>query len=105
LDSDDLYKPDYLKETVTFYNENPNCDFVFYSYEVFSENYYKLIQIYGDRIKFFGCSVLRTLYQGEWIGSLTSTLSIRRNILDKLLPIPFTDDWIVRAVYSLFPSA
>src|SRR4029079_3971787 len=45
----------------------------------------------------FGYSVLRTAYQRSWIGAERSCLSIRRPTLDEIFPLPFEDEWHVRA--------
>ncbi|MBC1258898.1 glycosyltransferase, partial [Trichormus variabilis] len=95
LDADDAYEPEYLETALNFYDRRSECDFVFCAYKKFGavEGIFQDYQIDVD----LGYSVIRTLCNGEWIGSITSTLSMRRNILRKVLPIPNTEDWRVRA--------
>jgi glycosyltransferase involved in cell wall biosynthesis len=95
LDADDIYEPEYLETTLKFYNRRSECDFIFCAYKKFGsvEGTFQNYEVDSD----LGYSVIKTLYTGEWIGSITSTLSIRREIIQKILPIPHTEDWRVRA--------
>ncbi len=95
LDADDIYEPQYLETALNFYKRRSECDFLFCAYKKFGaiEGTFQTDKIDLD----LGYSVIRTLYSGEWIGSITSTLSIRREIIKKFLPIPNIVDWRVRA--------
>ncbi|MEH1940646.1 MAG: glycosyltransferase family 2 protein [Nostoc sp.] len=95
LDADDIYEPQYLETALDFYNRHSECDFTFCAYKKFGavEGTFQTDAVDLD----LGYSVIRTLYTGEWIGSITSTLSIRRDIIRKFLPIPNIEDWRVRA--------
>lgn len=95
LDADDLYKENYIAEIVKFYKDNPKCDFLFCSAEIFG-NIEKIAGCYENN-RDLGYSKIATLYKKVWIGSRTSTLSMRRNVLEKFLPIPYVEDWRVRA--------
>ncbi|AVH72469.1 glycosyltransferase family 2 protein [Nostoc sp. 'Lobaria pulmonaria (5183) cyanobiont'] len=95
LDADDIYEPEYLENAINFYNRRSECDFIFCAYKKFGA----VQGTFQDDVVDLdlGYSVIRTLYNGEWIGSITSTLSIRREIVGKFLPIPNIEDWRVRA--------
>jgi glycosyltransferase involved in cell wall biosynthesis len=95
LDADDIYDRKYLEEALIFYKRHIECDFMFCAYQKFgaSEGIFKAYENDFD----LGYSVIKTLYSSEWIGSVTSTLSMRRGVLDKVLPIPHLEDWRVRA--------
>jgi len=95
LDADDIYEREYLDNALKFYQRYQECDFLFCAYEKFgvAEG---IFQEYDFDID-LGYSVLKTLCLGEWIGSITSTLSMRREVLQKILPIPYTEDFRVRA--------
>lgn len=95
LDADDIYEAKYLEHALNFYQRNRECDFLFCAYQKFGveEGIFQEDESDLD----LGYSVLKTLCLGEWIGSITSTLSMRRGIANKILPIPYTDDWRVRA--------
>ncbi|MEM6402403.1 MAG: glycosyltransferase family 2 protein [Cyanobacteria bacterium P01_D01_bin.116] len=95
LDADDIYESEYLENALKFYQRYQECDFLFCAYEKFGV-VEGIFQEYDFDID-LGYSVLKTLCLGEWIGSITSTLSMRREILKKILPIPYTEDWRVRA--------
>ncbi len=95
LDADDIYEPQYLETALNFYNRRSECDFLFCAYKKFGavEETFQADAADLD----LGYSVIRTLYSGEWIGSITSTLSMRKEIIRKVLPIPHIEDWRVRA--------
>mgnify|MGYP001800016157 FL=1 len=95
LDADDIYENEYLDNALKFYQRYQECDFLFCAYEKFgvAEGIFQEYKYDVD----LGYSVIKTLCVGEWIGSITSTLSMRREILQKILPIPYTEDYRVRA--------
>ena len=95
LDADDIYENEYLDNALKFYQRYQECDFLFCAYEKFgvAEGIFQEYNFDAD----LGYSVIKTLCVGEWIGSITSTLSMRREILQKILPIPYTEDYRVRA--------
>lgn len=95
LDADDIYRKEYLEEALIFYKRHTECDFMFCAYEKFGaeSGVFKAKEVDLD----LGYSVIKTLCTREWIGSITSTLSMRNSVLNKVLPIPHTEDWRVRA--------
>ena len=95
LDADDLYKDNYIAEVVKFYKDNPMCDFLFCSAELFG-NEERIASCYENN-RDLGYSKIATLHRQVWIGHRTSTLTMRRTILEKFLPIPYLEDWRVRA--------
>ncbi|MUG96749.1 glycosyltransferase [Scytonema sp. UIC 10036] len=95
LDADDLYKENYIQEVVSFYKEHPKCDFLFCSAELFG-NEERIAHCY-DKTRDLGISRIITLYSKAWIGHRTSTVSMRRQVLENLLPIPYLEDWRIRA--------
>lgn len=97
LDADDMYKCEYLENALKFYQRYQECNFLFCAYQKFGVESGIFQEYDFDRDN--GYSVLKTLCLGEWIGSITSTISMRREILNKILPIsfPYTEDWRVRA--------
>lgn len=99
LDSDDLYMPDYLETALRFYRQNGECDFLCCSVQEFGmRNSLKTyIKYYLEETGDMGCSLLSTLYGRTWVGSATSSLSMKRIIVKKILPIPFLEEWRTRA--------
>ncbi|WP_005036540.1 glycosyltransferase family 2 protein [Holophaga foetida] len=99
LDADDLYEPDYLKEALAYYENHPQCDFLFFAMQTFGTES-RCLRPY-DEDKDLGTALMRTLHLGSkrWVGSPTSANSIRRSILEELLPMPeeFLKDWKTRA--------
>lgn len=99
LDSDDLYQPNYLEEALTFYKEHKDCEFLFCNHENFGEFAppQNLTEKEQDLIHNYGYSVAAVWYMRRWIGGPTSTISLRKHILNKILPIPYLEDWKSRA--------
>jgi glycosyltransferase involved in cell wall biosynthesis len=95
LDSDDAYKENYLEEALNFYKNHKDVDFLFCALEVFGNSERKKFYYECDRN--LGYSLILTLYSQAWVGGTCSTISMRKKILDKILPIPYLEDWITRA--------
>ena len=95
LDADDTYKENYIEECVKFFKDHESCDFLFCAHEEFGSSHTSFYPYTGDRD--LGYSLIITLFQQEWIGSITSTISMRRSLLSKILPLPYLEDWKVRA--------
>ncbi|MEC4885919.1 MAG: glycosyltransferase family 2 protein [Scytonema sp. PMC 1070.18] len=95
LDADDIYTENYIQEIVNFYKENPECDFLFCSAELFG-NEERIASCYNKN-RDLGITRIITLYKKVWVGHRTSTLSMRRCVLEQLLPIPYLEDWRIRA--------
>jgi len=98
LDADDRYKPTYLFEAMRYYENNSSCDFLFCGINFFGDTTGSELRYGGDCD--LGCSRIIALYgkKGEaYIGAATSTLSMKREIAQRLLPIPYTEDWRSRA--------
>lgn len=107
LYSDDKYKPNYLESILKIYNLYSECDFLFCGYEKFKdldsselnktephqENKIDVLEYVRNR----GCSAVSTLHTRRYIGSPTSTISMRRKIAEKILPFPYLEDWRIRA--------
>lgn len=97
LDSDDIYKVNYIKKIVKLYRDNKDIDFIFCAIErFFIDGKREIVQKYSSNLD-IGFSVISTLYSREWIGSVTSSVSMRTNLFNRILPIPFEHDWITRA--------
>ena len=101
LDADDIYLPNYLETTLHFYNQTTDCDFLCCSVQEFGKsdslkNYVKS-EDYCKETGDMGYSLLRTLYYKNLIGSVTSSLSMKRIIIKKILPLPFLEEWRTRA--------
>ncbi len=95
LDSDDLYQKNYIETALNFYQNHQGCDFLFTSAELFG-NEERIATCY-DRTRDLGYSKISTLYRRTWIGHRTSTLSMKRHVLDQIFPIPYLEDWRIRA--------
>ncbi len=94
LDADDAYDPNYLESTLAVYEKNADCDSVYT--ELREYNQPPPADPMGEDHD-LGYSVILTLCMKTWIGAPTSCLSIRRRLLEKILPIPYTEEWRTRA--------
>ncbi len=97
LDADDLYHKDYIEKAMAIYREHPTCDFMFCALEQCGASNQQVIQPFSDRVTDLGYTGLITYTRQLWIGEPTSTLSIRRSLADQFFPIPYEQDWRIRA--------
>jgi glycosyltransferase involved in cell wall biosynthesis len=95
LDADDVYEPNYLERSLEVYCRDPYIDFVFCGHRQFGERDSLKLNFAEDRD--LGYSVILTALQRAWIGAPTSCVSMRRGVLEKILPLPFLDAWRIRA--------
>jgi glycosyltransferase involved in cell wall biosynthesis len=95
LDADDVYEPNYLEQALAVYTSNPNFDFVFCGCRHFGQR--DSLQLASLEDRDLGYSVILAAYLRHWIGASTSCLSMRRGMLEKILPFPFIEDWRIRA--------
>lgn len=95
LDADDVYEPEYLESALSVYRQHPSCDFLFCGRRLFGECQGTVMAFPNDRD--LGYSLVETAFARSWIGAATSCLSMRRSLLQRILPLPFVDDWRVRA--------
>lgn len=95
LDADDVYEPDYVQQALDVYRRHRNCDFLFCGRRLFGRKEEVLLNFPEDRD--LGYSVVLTAFRHIWIGAPTSCLSMQRHVLNNILPLPFVDEWRVRA--------
>jgi glycosyltransferase involved in cell wall biosynthesis len=95
LDADDIYEANYVAEALAIYQHDPGVDFVFCGTRQFGKR--DNVRLLYDENRDLGYSVILTSLLHEWIGGPTSSLSMRRQVLEKILPLPFTDRWRTRA--------
>lgn len=97
LDADDLYEPNYLEEALAYYKDHEKCDFLFCALTEFGKS--NRINRPFTHSKELGFTIVLTMFLKKWLGAPTSAISIRRDILQKILPMPevFLRDWRVRA--------
>ncbi len=99
LDADDIYKKDYIEKVVKIYKNNKDIDFIFCALEVFDEtnNTIDFFKRKEDQNLNIGTSSIASYYNRKWIGQPTSSISMKIEILRKILPVPYEEDWITRA--------
>lgn len=102
LDADDLYERNYVEEALKVYFQSPGCDFLFTGYHTFhapsgqSLDLDNAPTVSNDALD-LGFSVILSLYKRVCVGAPTSCLSMRRALLNHILPIPYLDDWRICA--------
>ena len=99
LDADDAYKKNYLECALALYKGCKECDFAWCAIERFGRNCGVLHtnEGYCKKTGDVGYSVASTLFMQKWVGGPTSSISMKRHVLDKILPIPFLQEWQTRA--------
>jgi len=95
LDPDDVYCENYIERSVQHFQKHEDCDFLFYKRQYFGLKNHIESPYGSDRA--FSFTQLRTFYLKKYFGSATSLTSMRYSILKKILPIPFEDEWKLRA--------
>ena len=95
LDSDDYYQPNYIEDALKYYETNDHCDFL-YSHMYMFGKVNKEAELARYPVYYF--SMMITYYTKHWISSMTSGISMRKNIFQKILPLhELESDWITRA--------
>jgi glycosyltransferase involved in cell wall biosynthesis len=95
LDADDLYETDYIETALSFYHKNPSCDFLICGRKEFGEVEQTVLKYKTDTN--LGFSVISTLHARGWEGGPTSTLSMKRWVLNAFMPLPLEAFWRTRA--------
>ncbi len=95
LDGDDAYESDYAQRALEVYCRDAAIDFVFCEHRFFGAR--EGVQLKFPEDRDLGYSVVLTACLCEWIGAPTSCLSMRRGLLESILPVPFLDSWRTRA--------
>jgi len=95
LDADDVWLPGYLEQVLVRYSARPEVDFVYCGLRRFGRENDNWLFGTGDRD--LGYTAALTYHKFHWIGAPTSALSMRRWVVERILPIPFHDDWRIRA--------
>ena len=94
LDADDLYEPNYLERALATYRDH-KCDFLFCGYRHFGQADDVVLEYPTDTD--LGYTAILVAVYRKWIGGPTSCLSMRRSVLERILPLPFLQDWRTRA--------
>lgn len=96
LDADDTYEPTYVAQSLKVHAKNSAVDFVFAAHRYFGQRQGVAVPLGGDCDLGYS-AVLTFLSHGPWIGAPTSCLSLRRTLLERILPLPLEADWRIRA--------
>lgn len=95
LDADDIYLGNYIERAVDFYERHPECGFLHCGLERFGN--ISEVVLAHPRDHDHGFSVIEALRFQSWRGGPTSSLSIRRSVLEAFLPLDLEIDWPTRA--------
>jgi glycosyltransferase involved in cell wall biosynthesis len=85
LDADDKYEPSHIEQVTRVFAENDDVDFVFTAHRRFGDEE-RVVQRAPEDLD-LGFSVIATLKSRIYLGSITSTLAIRRSLSLTLLPV------------------
>jgi glycosyltransferase involved in cell wall biosynthesis len=92
LDADDIYEPPYTARALELYHRDSRCDFVACGRRFFGHSD-KVQDLFPDE-RDLGYSIVLTAFRRIWVGGgPTSCMSVRRRVLEKILPLPFLGDW------------
>src|SRR6266446_1725620 len=79
LDADDKYERDHINEVQMAFHAHPDVDFVFTGHRLFGES--EGIIRYAPEDVSLGFSLIATLLSLTYVGNVTSTIAIRRNVI------------------------
>ena len=95
LDADDILEPTYVAKALEIYRSQAEVDFVFCGLRMFGD--VDRVDLQYENNCDLGYSAALTALKQNWIGASTSCLSMRRWLLNEILPLPFVDSWRIRA--------
>ena len=98
LDADDRYERNHLENVAKAFSQNRDVDFVFTAHHLFGDAEGLVQQ--GPVDQHLGYSMIAVMMdRGFWVGSISSTLAVRRSLLVTLLPAlrQVIPRWRVRA--------
>jgi glycosyltransferase involved in cell wall biosynthesis len=97
LDADDKYEKNHINQVQMAFHAHPDVDFIFTGHRLFGESE-GLVQ-YAPKDLNLGFSLITTLLNLTYVGSVTSTIAIRRNVILLLLPTmrQVAPRWRIRA--------
>ena len=81
-------------KAMNFYQKNPDCDFLTVNMHIDGDKDPRDIGILSKSV---GYSCMRTWYLRHWLGGPTSSISIRSEMLKKILPVPYLNTWRISA--------
>ncbi|HEY9646506.1 MAG TPA: glycosyltransferase family 2 protein [Chroococcidiopsis sp.] len=106
LDADDLYKRQYLEIALKIYENYPDCDFLISAHQAFRSAEPGQKPEEGRSPDFaqptvqiidLGYSIISCWHRQRFVGGRTSTLSMRKKVADQFMPVPYLQDWRIRA--------
>ncbi len=105
LDADDKYEPNHLEDVARAFAEKRDVDFVFTAHRMFGDAD-EVVQ-YAPQDVNLGYSLVATLKSRVFLGSVTSSLALRRNLGLTLLPVmrQAAPRWPIRADDTLVYGA
>jgi len=97
LDADDKYEKDHVSRVRMVFYAHPDIDFVFTGHRLFGES--EGIVQHAPQDLNLGFSLITTLLNMTYVGSVTSTIAMRRNVILLLLPTmrQVAPRWRIRA--------
>lgn len=94
LDADDIYQPEYLEMALRVYQDHPDCGFLFcYADRIGVAAPPQLPIDTSDEVTNLGYSLASAAFLRRWVGEATSMISLRRSVLQQILPVPYLEDW------------
>ncbi|MEK8025681.1 glycosyltransferase family 2 protein [Pseudaquabacterium rugosum] len=108
LDSDDLWRGDFIACILKTAQSKPDADFIFCNMEKFGENTGRMLtKSWHKRDRDLGTSILLGCYSPRWQGVATSGNAIKVELLSRILELPpdQVKEWKTRPDDCLFYGA
>lgn len=97
LDADDLMNENYIKQCVEIFTQNASVDYIFCESCNLKSNGEKDYPKSVYNANNLGFGLYATYFLKEYFGNSTSTISIRKSTLSKILPLDLESEWRIRA--------
>ncbi len=94
LDSDDYFAPNKIQEVVKFHHSG--YEYVFTDHQAVDQSG-KHIKDTLKRYKCDGHNLFLVYYMSKYPGNVTSTISLKRSLADKIFPLPNESEWKIQA--------
>lgn len=96
LDADDYFECDYIEKATQVYTSYPDCDFLFCGIEDFGASDEIRLRYPEKVITDLGFTPYLTFCRNYGVGEMTSALSFRKELANKIFPIPLEDSRKIR---------
>ena len=89
LDADDYYAEEHIEKCIKAFSSHPRTEFIFTAYQYTGDKRGDVFRFNQSGSK--GLSPISAYFARYWVGGQTSTLAIRRSLVERVFP--YDDSW------------